>query len=245
MHKLSIFPTGRADCCRIDLHNGKKLLLDYAHPASNDQPGDCRIDLARTLRKDLYECHRNGYDVVAFTRLDDDHTRGATEFFWFDHSLRCQGQGRIKMGVLWVPGAALTETGLTGDARTIQVEAHCRFRRKSGIRVFSQPEHLRVWVEEQGMDFSAYRHLLSAAGQLAPEFTLDGDGIEFLVQSELNESVDESMPIGQHDSSLIMQATFAHGGRKDRITIGALTPHDAWEKIIRVTGSHGNQTPAL
>ena len=47
MHKLNFFPLGNADCCRIDLQNGKKLLFDYAHMRCAEDPTDKRIDKAR------------------------------------------------------------------------------------------------------------------------------------------------------------------------------------------------------
>ena len=81
MHKITIFNLGNADTSRIDLANGKKLLIDYADMRCDDDPKDKRIDLPVQLRVDLKNSGRTDYDVVAFTHLDNDHTCGASDFF--------------------------------------------------------------------------------------------------------------------------------------------------------------------
>src|ERR1700758_5096603 len=103
MHKVNFFPIGNADCCRIDLENGKKILFDYAQMRNAEDPTDKRIDLAQELREDLQDNRRDGYDVVAFTHLDNDHICGANDFFWFQHAGKYQGEGRAKIQTLWVP----------------------------------------------------------------------------------------------------------------------------------------------
>ena len=85
------------------------------------------------------------FDVVAFTHLDKDHYNGATEFFYFDHIKKYQGDvnglQRFTMSKLWVPSAIITEKlPATADeeAKAIQYEARERFKNKKGIRVFFQ-----------------------------------------------------------------------------------------------------------
>jgi hypothetical protein len=75
MHKVTFHPLGNADCCRIDLDNGKKLLFDYAQTRPADDENDPRIDLAKELWEDLKSAKRDYFDVVAFTHADDDHIR--------------------------------------------------------------------------------------------------------------------------------------------------------------------------
>jgi hypothetical protein len=93
---------------------------------------DLRIDLPAELRKDLEARKRDYYKVVAFTHLDDDHIRGASDFFYFEHAKKYQdkvnGNNRIKIRELWVPAAVITEEGCTDEDRTIRQEARCRLK---------------------------------------------------------------------------------------------------------------------
>jgi hypothetical protein len=241
MHKLNFFPLGNADCCRIDLENGKKLLFDYAHMRCAEDTTDKRIDLAKTLREDLYDSRRDGYDMVAFTHLDNDHICGASEFFWFQHAAKYQDQDRAKIDTLWIPAAVLIEEGCTDDARVIQAEARYRFRQKSGIRVFSRPDRLRAWVQDQGLNIDDYRSLITDAGKLAPEFTKEVDGVEFFVHSPFAERVDHTSVVDRNDASLVMQATFIVGQRETRLILSADTTHELWQMIVNITKWHGNE----
>ena len=110
MHKLNFFPLGNADCCRIDLADGRKILFDFADVRDSEDKNDNRIDLAEALRDDLSQSERSNYDVVAFTHSDDDHIHGATEFFHLEHAKKYQGDGRIKIDELWVPAADLEKS---------------------------------------------------------------------------------------------------------------------------------------
>ena len=40
MHKLTFFPLGNADCCLIDLENGKKILFDFGDQGNPDDKKD-------------------------------------------------------------------------------------------------------------------------------------------------------------------------------------------------------------
>jgi hypothetical protein len=44
---------GNADSYRIDLENGRKILVDYANVANPDDKSDLRVNLASVLRADL------------------------------------------------------------------------------------------------------------------------------------------------------------------------------------------------
>ena len=131
MAKLTFFPLGNADCCRIDFDNGKKLLFDFAATRDPSDKSDLRIDLPKELRNDLQAARRNHYEVVAFTHLDKDHYAGASEFFYFEHAQKYQGGDRVRIGTLWVPAAVIVEKAPDEDeARIIQSEA--RYRLKEG-----------------------------------------------------------------------------------------------------------------
>ncbi len=80
MHKMTFYPLGNADCCKIDLANGKKLLFDYANMRDEEDVNDLRIDLAKVLRDDLKDAKRQDLDIVAFTHADDDHIHGFSNF---------------------------------------------------------------------------------------------------------------------------------------------------------------------
>src|SRR2546423_1673474 len=109
MPSLTFYPIGNADCCRIDLANGKKLLFDFADTRDPDDKADRRCDLAKELRDDLEAADRDYYDAVAFTHLDNDHYKRSTEFFRLEHDTKYQSAGRIKINVMWVPAALITE----------------------------------------------------------------------------------------------------------------------------------------
>ena len=83
MHKINFFPLGNADCCRIDLDGGQKILFDCAATRDPDDDKDKRCDLHGVLRQDLDDADRNYFDVVAFTHLDRDHfARFSSSSIW-------------------------------------------------------------------------------------------------------------------------------------------------------------------
>src|SRR5271168_3866814 len=86
MHLLTFFPIGNADCSRIKLASGDRLLFDYAAMRNADDISDRRWDLAKDIKDDLRDDELDSFRVVAFTHLDDDHIHGATEIFHLDHA---------------------------------------------------------------------------------------------------------------------------------------------------------------
>lgn len=182
--KLTCFPVGNGDSTRIDLASGKKVLVDYANYHDPNDPFEARIDLAKELRNDLRAANRDYFDVVAFTHLDDDHIHGFSDFFHLDFAAKYQAAGRIRIRTLWVPAAAITEEGLTGEARTLRDEARHRLKNNYGIRVFSRPERLRAWLATQNIRLEDRAHLITDAGQTAPEFSKTStDKVEFFIHS--------------------------------------------------------------
>ena len=138
MQKLTFFPLGNADTTLIDLANGEKILFDYANRRNaDDDDDDKRVDLPYELRKDLGS--RVYYDVVAFTHLDQDHYDGMTEFFFLEHDKKYQGKvdgkERIKLNIMWVPAAVITEELDEEESKIVQAEARYRLKNKKGIRV--------------------------------------------------------------------------------------------------------------
>ena len=232
---LTFYPLGNADTCRVDLPNGRKLLFDYANVRDANDEEDLRADVAGELKKDLDEADRDYYDVVAFTHADDDHVHGASEFFYLEHAEKYQGDGRIEIRELWVPAALIIETGLEGDARVIRQEARHRLKAGEGIRVFSRPEALKDWLEDEGLTVDARRELITDAGQIVPGFTKAGDGVEFFAHSPMAKHADDDSLVDRNQASLALQATFAVEDVETRVLLCGDVPCDVWDDIVTVT----------
>lgn len=241
MPKNTFFPLGNADCSLIDLDNGRKVLFDYANTRNADDDRDRRIDLPSVLRADLLAARRDDYDVVAFSHLDQDHTKGATKFFYFEHDAAYQGGNRIKIRELWVPAAVIIEDADTlGDEHSvIQAEARYRLRQRKGIRVFSRPERLSGWLADQGMTLDEVRHLVTDAGQVVPGFTTEADGVEFFVHSPFATRQDDCTLVDRNSDGLVLQATFTVGGVETKLILSGDSPHDVLTDIVAVTLAHG------
>ena len=247
MHKMTFFPLGNADCCRIDLEGGKKkILFDYADTRDPDDQDDKRCDLPKELRQDLRDCNRNYFDVVAFTHLDKDHFNGATEFFYLEHAEKYQSNARVKINVMWVPAALITEQAPDDDeARILQREARHRFRRGEGIRVFSRPERLKDWCDKNGIALDERLELITDAGTRSPEFLLETDGAEFFVHSPSAVRQNENKSEDRNKDALVMQVTFRVGGVLTKALLLADSPYEVLADIVDVTKSNKKITDRL
>ena len=236
MHKMTFFPLGNADCIRIDLECGKKILFDYANTRDPEDRDDKRCDLEQELRDDLEDADRDYFDVVAFTHLDEDHYKRATEFFWLRYAEKYQGDDRIKIDTMWVPAAVITETGLDKDeAKIIQKEARYRFKKGEGIRVFSRPDRLKDWCKENDVDFEKRKHLITDAGNLAPEFDLDDDGAEFFVHSPFAKRLNENEVEDRNQDAIVMQVTFLAEEVETRALLMSDATHEILADIVNIT----------
>lgn len=242
MHTLTLFPLGNADSYLIELANGRMVLFDYANMRNPDDASDKRIDLADALRRRLDAQKRVSFDVVAFTHLDDDHIRGASQFFHFMHSRTYQGNGRIGIDELWVPAAVIVEDrqDLNEEGKIIQREARHRLKAGAGIRVFSRPSVLREWLEHQGLSVADRAHLMTDAGQLVPTFDKATDEVEFFVHSPFAVRHEGGL-IDRNTCSLVLQATFAVDGVDTYFLLSADAPHDVLADIVNVTKAHHNE----
>jgi hypothetical protein len=240
-HTLHFFPLGNADCCRIDLANGQKLLFDYADRRDPSDPEDLRVDLPTTLRSDLRASGRPGYDVVAFTHLDDDHICGASEFFHLDHDPKYQGSGRATIGELWVPAAVITEEGCSGDAAILQKEARWRLVQQGrGIRVFSRPAALAAWLARKGLSLASRAHLITDAGKLVPGFVRGVQGAEFFVHSPFASRTENGGLEDRNADSLVLHVTFESGGRDTKLLLMADITYEVLAEIVDITRARGN-----
>jgi hypothetical protein len=244
-HKLNFFPLGNADCCRIDLAGGQKILFDCANTRGADDPEDKRCDLHAELRGDLAASNRDFFDAVAFTHLDRDHYCGASELFFLEHAKKYQGAGRIKMNVMWVPAAVITEEVPEEDdyaeARIIQAEARYRFKKKSGIRIFSRPERLKDWCEDNDVSLEDRRTLVTDAGWIAPEFSLAKHGVEFFVHSPFAIRQNENTVEDRNGDGIIMQAILKEGSTTSKVLLMADATHETLRDIVKITKQHGRE----
>lgn len=243
---LTFHPLGNADCTRIDLADGKKILIDYADMRNDIDDTDRRIDLPTELKNDLRKANRNDYDVVCFTHLDDDHCCGTGDFFWLEHAVKYQGDDRPKIKELWVPAGALTEDGLDDSARIVRQEARHRIKKGEGIRVFSRPEHLRKWLEANGMSLESRQHLITDAGQYVPGFSKFGsERAEFFIHSPFAWRQDQNGLIDRNEDSIVFQATFLEAGRETYALFMSDINYDSIMQIVDTTKRHGRDDRLL
>ena len=239
MHKLTFYPLGNADCCLIDLENGQKILFDYADVGDSDDDDDLRIDLPEKLRNDLEEAEKDSYDVVAITHADEDHIKGFSEFFYLEHAQKYQDEDRIKIDILWVPAAIILETSpSTEDHRILRAEARYRLKEGTGIRVFSKPQQLKEWLEDQDLTLEEREDLITNAGEIVPGYEKSSDGVEFFVHSPFSRSVEENgEEIERNEASLVVQATFECENEDTKLILGADINYESWEDIVQITKS--------
>lgn len=238
MHKLTFFPLGNADTCRIDLRGGEKILFDYAAMRCDDDDEDKRIDLPANLRSDLKSANRDYFDVVAFTHLDDDHTCGSSEFFHLQHAKKYQGEGRIKINCMWVPAAAIIEDEVEDEAKILQAEARYRLRQGKDILIFSRPDQLKEWLEKEGLSIEERSHCCVDAGQVVSSFTQSSHGVEFFVHSPFGSRLDDGTLVDRNTDSIVVQASFLDAGKITKVIMGSDVDHCALTEIVKVTRHH-------
>jgi hypothetical protein len=244
MHQVTFYPVGNGDTSQIVLENGKRILFDFRHLKKTENGEGPEINLKARLKKELEEAKKSSYDVVAFTHGDKDHIENSTEFFELRHAAKYQGNGRIKIDTLWVPAAMILEE-CTKEQRSEEFaiwrqEARYRLKEGKGIRVFSKPEKLKDWLEQNDLTLDSRRHLITDAGQLAPDFKLDTDGVEFFCHSPFIKHVDEGDDL-RNDAALIFNVRFKSGTNTyDYLAVGDST----WEvlgDIVETTKAHKNE----
>lgn len=243
MATIKFYPVGNGDTSQIILENGKRILMDYRHLKKTENGDGPEINLKTHLTKELKDAGRDSFDVVAFTHADTDHIENSTEFFELWHAAKYQGDDRIKIDTLWVPAAMVLETGTNSQQSSEFViwrqEARYRLKEGKGIRVFSKPEKLKGWLEENGLTLESRRHLITDAGQLAPEFDIGTDGVEFFCHSPFIKHVDEGDDL-RNAASLIFNVRFRKNGTDyDYLAVGD-SEWSVLEDIVTTTKAHGN-----
>jgi len=238
--KLTFYPVGNGDTTLVDFASGKKMLCDYANYYDPANQFEARANLEAELRGNLRAVGRDYFDVVAFTHLDDDHIHRFSEFFRLEFATKYQTAGRIKINMLWVPAAAITEEGCTDEARILRDEARYRLKQGRGIRVFSRPERLREWLAANGIRLEDRQHLITDAGKIAPDFSIAADGAEIFIHSPFAWRLNEAELEDRNNDSLCFQITFSEFGQLTRALFFADCNHEALSEIAYISAKHNN-----
>lgn len=244
-HEIIFYPVGNGDTSQIILNNKKRILMDFRHiKKTEEENGGPEINLKGRLKKELDEANRDYFDVVAFTHGDKDHIENSTEFFELSHASKYQGAGRIKINTLWVPAAMILEQAANEDQSDEFViwrqEARYRLKKGEGIRVFSKPDRLKEWLKENDLSIDDRKHLITDAGQLVPDFSLDSDGIEFFCHSPFVKHVDENEEF-RNEASLIFNIRFKIGADiYDYLAVGD-SKWDILEDIVTKSQKRNNE----
>jgi hypothetical protein len=245
MSKITFYPVGNADTFVIDLAGAKKIIFDYANRRNPDKKDDKRCDLPAELRKDLGT--RTSYDVAVFTHLDLDHYNGMTDFFYLEHNKNYQGKvggkERIRMDVMWVPAAVLTEDleEEEEESQVIQKEAWHRLENKKGILVFSRPDSLKDAIEKRKIKFDDVKQLIIDAGRTVPSFTQAKHGVEFWVHSPHASRQNDDELVDRNDHAIALLAAFKVGGNETKAQFFADVTHEIIADIVNVTKKHKNE----
>lgn len=241
MTQITFFPIGNADTSLVELKDGRRILIDFADTKGrNPKNKDKKCDLSKLLREDLEGSDFDSYHIVAFTHLDDDHCLKAPEYFWLEHAAKYQSKDRKKIDTLWVPATAITEEGMKNDGRVIRQEARHRLKEGKGIKVFSRPERLKDWLEDNGLTVDDRKNCFVDAGELVPELTLDNDKVEVFVHSPHATRTDRNGVEDRNGDSLVFQMRFEEGGYHTDVLFAADVPHEVLSEIVDITKKKKN-----
>ncbi|MBD2505146.1 ComEC/Rec2 family competence protein [Anabaena azotica] len=245
-HKILVYPVQNGDTSQIVLSNGKRIIFDFRHLKLGEEEDEPAINLKEHIGRELAEEKRDNIDVLALTHGDKDHISNSTEFFELRHNPKYQGNGRIKIAELWVPAAMVLETSTLDQWKNRaefvlwRQEARYRLHEGKGIRVFSQPEMLKSWLEKEKLPFESRRHLITNAGETVPGFSLAKDGVEFFCHSPFVKHVDGG-DVLRNEAALIFQVRFEVAGvQTNYLAVGDSTC-DVLEDIVRTTKLHRNE----
>lgn len=244
MHKIIFYPVGNGDTSQIVLENGKRILFDFRHLKKAEDGNGPEINLKDRLKDELKKAKKEYFDVVAFSHGDKDHIENSTEFFELLYTPKYQGEGRIKIDELWVPAAMILETA-TNDEQSDEFviwrqEARFRLKEGKGIRVFSKPDKLKDWLDNNDLTLDSRRHLITDAGQIVPGFSLVDDGVEFFCHSPFIKHVDEGEDL-RNPASLVFNVRFKVGSNTFDYLAIADSEWEVLEEIIQTTKDHNNE----
>ena len=244
MHQIIFYPVGNGDTSQIILENGKRILFDFRHQKKTEDGCGPEINLKDRLKEELNESDRDDFDIVAFTHGDKDHIENSTEFFELKHAEKYQGEGRIKIKELWVPAAMILETA-TNDEQSDEFvvwrqEARYRLKKGEGIRVFSKPEKLKDWLEENDLTVESRQHLITDAGKIVEGLSLDTDGVEFFCHSPFIKHTDEGDDL-RNPAALIFNIRFQVGTNIFDFFATGDSEYCILEDIVSISKFHKNE----
>ncbi|MBW2738451.1 MAG: hypothetical protein JRE64_06270, partial [Deltaproteobacteria bacterium] len=108
-----------------------------------------------------------------------------------------------------------------------------------GIQVFSKPEKLKDWLEENDLTLDSRKHLITDAGQIVPGFMLANDGIEFFCHSPFIKHVDEGEDL-RNEAALVFNIRFKVGSNTfDYFAVGD-SQWEVLEDIVNISKKHNN-----
>lgn len=196
--KITFYPVGNGDTTQIETTNNERIIIDFNY-VSPEKEND--FDLAKELKDNLGG--KKEIDVFMVTHMDDDHIRGFSTFFELEHAKKYQGDGRIKIKELWVPAAVILETGkeISGEKEILRAEARHRLKEGKGIRVFSKPEDLKDYLEENNIN--NVEGLFVKAGEKLNIF----QNLEIFCHTPFYDDTDED-DINRNECSIITHYTF-------------------------------------
>ena len=247
--KITFYPLGNADTALIRLADSRLVLVDFANMGKSSDEDDKLCDLPAKLRHALADAGKKDFAVVCFTHIDEDHVKGMKDFFWLKYLASSQVAGRPKIEELWVPAAAITETGLAKeleDAKAVRQEARYRLKEGKGIKVFSRPDALKGWLAEQGLTIEQRKDCIVDAGQTIPDFKLDGpEAVEFFVHCPFAWRTDERELEDRNQDSIVFQMTFREGGEDTYALFGSDVDSDTISQIVSTTKRHKREDRLL
>src|SRR5262249_1797443 len=97
------------------------------------------------------------------------------------------------------------------------------------------------WLKDNGMTLAEVQHLITDAGQIAPEFTLEKHGVEFFVHSPFATRQDGNELEVRNDDAIVMQAVFRVQGVITKLLLFADINYDVIDDIVRQTRYHKNE----
>lgn len=244
--KITFYPLGNADTSLIRLADSRLVLVDFANMRDPSDQADKRCDLPTELKSALTEAGKKNFAVVCFTHLDNDHVKGTKDFFWLEHLKSSQIEGRPKIEELWVPAAAITETGVEDDARAVRQEARHRLKEGKGIKVFSRPETLKSWLEKNDLTVESRKNCIVDAGSTVPGFTLnDTAAAEFFVHCPFAWRTDDRGLEDRNQDSIVFQVTFREKGTDTYALFGSDMESETLSQIVTTTKTHMRENRLL
>ena len=232
--EFTFYPLGNAETCLLELENGGKLLFDYA--AVNDgSSSDSRYDVKEELSA-IKE-----FDVVMFSHPHEDHTKGASEFFYLDHAQKYQSEDRAKIKELWVSSAFLLETNLENqsDAKIIRNEARHRLKEGYGIKVFAAPDSLKDWLDEHDIDYDDVCSLIVHAGKELELSDALGEEMQVFVHAPFSD--DSEVVDDKNTPSIVLQLRLYNGKQETDLLITGDTPYEVLDRVVEVSQENDNE----